>query len=82
MKFREKGFCRWKRRYAIVPTLIEENYVWLEWYWVRNSMGNGPIPSIIRTQDQELANLDGEELAIYEAAKYMGLLTSEKERAE
>jgi len=35
MMWKIKDRKRWKKRYAIIPSVVEGNWIWLEWYEVR-----------------------------------------------
>lgn len=42
-----------KRRFAIIPVQIDDNWVWLEWYYVHTEMGPGGATMIARFHTYE-----------------------------
>lgn len=55
-----KSFFRWRRRYALLPTRVGNELIWLEGYWVRKC----PSPfEIERTTNPKRAEIPGEDIA-------------------
>lgn len=30
---------QWRRRFAVMPVICEDSWIWLEWYWGRSRAG-------------------------------------------
>lgn len=45
---------RWKRRFALLPVLIDDEWVWLEWYW-RMHYGDGYAVSFDKPEDPDVS---------------------------
>lgn len=28
--------AKWKRRFSLIPVLFGDQWIWLEWYWIRD----------------------------------------------
>lgn len=49
MRWRDRSF-EWKRRFAFIPHLIGDEWVWLEWYW-RMHYGDGWAVSLEKPEE-------------------------------
>jgi hypothetical protein len=44
MKWQLRDPYEWRRAFALIPVLVGDALVWLEWYWVRQSPNSGDEP--------------------------------------